>query len=204
MDSQGKTAKDVPALFRDELRFVFSPSTGYLATRHTPDRGLACRSKNPNSIGFATCELNRAEKLAALADRVSAFGQITSKGLVLGEKAVAGELDLLNGISVASILPGNFQKMRAFVLQNLVRKNRDNFCNGSEKRDTLNWACNGDGAVPWISQNLQRLLNGTGHPKTFAKVGLNKVPHSEQPERTRDILNVLNALPSIDPSFGRL
>lgn len=160
MDLKGLHWDDVALGFRNQLKFIFSPSTGNLATEHYSDGQLLCRPLDPldNNPSQAICRLNVGA--GKLTNYTATFGQIISRYLILGEDAVAG-LNLLNGSDVAAILPGNFEEMRRYVLQNIGEFNSSErwVCSTDARKDPDSWACNGDGIVPLISQKLTRLPN---------------------------------------------
>lgn len=201
MDARGFTPRDVKRPFRDQARFIFSPSTGYLATAHDSNGNLVCRPTDPASVSRAICRLTNRETLANLTRVTSVFGQITSRGLVLGEKAVAEDIDLLDGGIAKEALPGKFNQLRGYILENIARRNKSDFCSNSEKKDPNHWACNGDGVVPLISQDLQQLLKTYGVPTPVASAPLRKVRHTDLARQTRVIARTLSAMAQNDSAF---
>lgn len=151
MDREGYNLDNI---WISALDFVLSPSTGYL-TATFDGQGLPVKTNYSNTIWA----LN--ENVDKLYDHVSAYGQITSDGLELGENA-AGYLDLLRGARAAMILPGDLTELRQFVTQNLNQPG---------------WVT-GDGIVPHDSQRLDLILSST-LDKPIWSAKLKDVPHAD-------------------------
>jgi pimeloyl-ACP methyl ester carboxylesterase len=163
----GFTWRDLNFTYRNLFKFVFSPSTGYLATDHDANQ-RPIRS----SISAAIFALN--DRAGTLGSKAVAFGQIYSTGLRMGENAVAG-FNLLDGTSVAGILPGSLNDQRSFILKNLPD----------------DWKNNGDGLVPAASQQLSQLPGFSFGPGVLTTV-LNRISHTNETGQTAVIKTMLN------------
>jgi pimeloyl-ACP methyl ester carboxylesterase len=196
MDDHSVTPSDVREFggLRTALRFVFSPSTGYLATQHDKDGNPVCLA-DPTSISQAICELNRGS--ANLASYVSVFGHVNSHGLMLGEKISLG-IDLLDEKVLTKTLPlvipklsaADFRNMHAYILDNIAKEidAKGRFCNIQPNE----WACNGDGVVPLISQKLNELPGFTAPVR--GEQQLNRTPHKEETARAIQIQKALQSM----------
>jgi len=138
----------------DSLAFVFSPSADYL-TAVLGDDGLP--AVDPRSSAIAT--LN--SQIGALSNRIGIFGQISSNGLELGEDVV-GYGDVLDGAEAGKWLPGDFDDMRAYVVDNLFLQQ---------------WKL-GDGIVPYESQLMNHVPGFDRGSAELSNFKLNKVTHA--------------------------
>ncbi len=152
---------------------LFSPSARYQATAHDVN-GIPVRLLK---ISDAIWQLN--DGADRLDDWVSTFGQIHSRNLRLGENVLGGLLD--NGsIYGKFLIPGDFTVLRRYVLENIGRFNRlGNWKCKSADRNINNWACNGDGIAPTISQRLTRLPGFSRGNKPLHSIALTRVSHAD-------------------------
>lgn len=143
LDSKGYTTND-QILYSDKLRFIYSPSVGYLATDNNSDGKLIF-----SNISSAIWNMNKKNSVKALVNNVSVFGEIASYGIALGEYPIGTEnVDLFNSVLDLPILPGDINNLKSFVFKNI----------------TNGWKNNSDGIVPLKSQIIAGLpyfdLNG--------------------------------------------
>lgn len=191
---------------RDRLEFLFSPSMDFLATEAGGYAGTPCASRGNQAL----CQLNG--EVGRLSGSVDVFGQMVSRGRVLGGDAPIAEgieVDLLGDTAIRRLFPvlipklsaGDFVRLRDYVLADIVAgAHGGDFCSNAKnasqggwawsKRNPDSWACEGDGIVPLISQTFSKLLP----QETFATVNLKGVYHTEQTQRTRNILQLLRAM----------
>jgi len=172
------------------LRFIFSPSVGYLATAHDVN-GVPIRT----ATSAAIWKLN--DGASRLDDWVSVFGQIASIGLRLGEKAFGTDAVYVNmldgdGHLVTPLIdnfgPTDYKRMRRFVLANIgydsqrtLLGHNDNGTWQCTDQDTTinNWACYGDGIVPYVSQRLTILPGFARGKKPLYAANLRRIPHTD-------------------------
>jgi HEAT repeat protein/pimeloyl-ACP methyl ester carboxylesterase len=165
MDTHNYKKSDAGWLFW----FLFSPSTGYMAT--TPS--------NPTPVPAPElATLNRG--MSGLNSCCVAYGEIVSSSLRLGENLV-GDFDFLDGVltSPAAFLPGKYSELRDFVLQNLPD----------------GWRNNTDGVVPLESQKLGA-LSGFSRTSGMAQKTLSKVSHTDETGEVAHIRSMLEKLAS--------
>jgi pimeloyl-ACP methyl ester carboxylesterase len=202
--------QDIPTPFRidarDRLEFVFSPSMNIIATDRVTYRNLPCEERKNSEL----CVLNTgAEQLRG---PVSAFGQLLSRGIVLGARTPLREgvvVNLLGNAFLKEFLPqlipklrsSDFVRMREYVLAGITGTipRSGHFCSNARdpgqatwewsRRNPNSWACNGDGLVPLLSQRLSTLLP----QENVTTVRLNGVPHTEETGRIRNLRQLLQA-----------
>lgn len=193
MDRNGHGPNDTVS----ELRFVFSPSVGDMATSHD-SAGVPVRS----SISEKIWRLN--DGAPALGQWVSAFGEIRSGGLRLGENAY-GDYDVLDNdlgtLAFSFLSPGSFNKMRRYVLYNIGALKRRTLrpdrwsCNRKDLTPSQRaWSCSGDGIVPAVSQRLSKVPGFDRGGKPYRVVTLSSVPHTGQTGQTARIGRLLERL----------
>lgn len=198
---------------RDRLEFLFSPSMDFLATEAGSYTGSPCARRSNQTL----CQLNG--DVGQLSGLVNVFGQMVSRGMKLGGHTPIGEdieLNLLDDAVIKKLFPmmipklsgGDFVRLRDHVLADIVdRAHGGDFCSNAKnanqggwawsKRNPDSWACEGDGIVPLVSQTFSRLLP----QETFTTVNLKGVYHTEQTQRTRNILQLLRAMLKNQPDF---
>lgn len=193
---------------RDRLRFVFSPSMDFLATEPASYRGqIPCDTRQNQAL----CNLNA--EVEQLRTHVTAFGQMLSRGLVLGDETPLEEgvtLDLLGNASLKELMPqfipklnaDDFIRMREYVLSGITGtiSKSGNFCSKTKNPNRANWAwstrnenswaCNGDGIVPYLSQRLSILLPSA----SIASLRLSEVYHTQETGQTRNINKLLKSM----------
>jgi hypothetical protein len=176
---------------------LFSPSVGYQATAHNKN-GKPVRQP----ISEAIWSLN--DSADRLDDYVSTFGHIFSVELRLGENAIF-DFDLLDaGDVLARLVPGSFTKIRRFVLHNIGRDNNGNLighgdngswrCTQGDRSNLNNWACNGDGIAPTISQRMTRIPGFSPGSKPFHPKLLQGIPHLGETGQVGAIKEVLDIM----------
>lgn len=195
MQNEGFTVKNVRVVKTYERRSLFfSPSVRDQATEHN-------RQKKPirNSISNAIWSLN--DSIDRLDDWVSTFGVIYSHRLRLGENACCGgfdRLDLLDDFGVFRrwLIPGRFEELREFILRNTGRIDRflNWTCTKNDRRNPNNWACNGDGIAPTISQRLDYVPGFSAGGKLLHQLAIRKEPHTKETERVTEINLLLNKM----------
>ncbi|MGZ8216219.1 esterase/lipase family protein [Methylomagnum sp.] len=204
---QGIIPTPVTVRSRDQLEFLFSPSMDFLSTEPGTYAGTPCANRTNQTL----CQLNA--DVGQLSGLVEAFGQMVSRGLVLGGDTPIGEgveLDLLGDLAIKRLFPmlipaldsGDFVRLRGYVLADIIGgvSRRGDFCSNAKnakqggwawsERNPDSWACNGDGIVPLISQTFSKLLPR----EKFTTVNLSGVHHTEQTQRTRNIKQLLRAM----------
>ena len=190
LDANGYTPDDVIS----KLRFTFSPSTGYLATSYS---GGTIAEPYPERTAIS-------EPIWALNDDVHAIdavtaviGQISSSGLMLGEDAKWLQ-NLFDGSSWAWLLPGEFEDMRNFVMENIMPV--DIFaCTSNQRNTRTSIACNGDGIVPFLSQRLSDVPGfERGTRKDIYDYQLKGIPHAQETHQTKTIIKVLTEMTKTD------
>jgi HEAT repeat protein/pimeloyl-ACP methyl ester carboxylesterase len=157
---------------RQNLKFVFSPSTGYLAASHSADGGLIW---NPHLWAL---DLKRGK----LRDTVDAAGQIVSTGLGLGESLYLG----CNAFSwagacppLATLLPGDSSELEAYVKENITTG------------PAAGWSTNTDGVVPAASARMGGDWFRPG--VQLVTRYLDRIPHADgMTEQTACILEVMD------------
>jgi hypothetical protein len=179
MDALGYRPEDTISKFR----FLWSPSSGDMATAHD-----ALERPVRTSISEPIWSLN--DNVHRLDGVTDVLGQIDSKGLILGENAVLG-FNLLDGTSMAGVLPGDFTSMRSYVLSNLMLPGVFE-CDDNDRQDENHWACNGDGIVPRISQRLSNVPGfEQGTRKDIWNNVVQQIPHTSETEMTNVIAAML-------------
>lgn len=161
LDDNGKTYSWVQKPFK----FLYSPSTGYLATWHTS----ASPVRRP-----AIWDLNAGA--GKLGSRGVAFGEIISTGLRLGENAWLN-LNVFDGSNLGSFLPGELEKLKEYVHRDLPSS----------------WATDGDGIVPTASQKLTALPGFTKSSST-SRSSLSRVPHIDETAKAATIMKMLEGM----------
>ncbi|MCL5744263.1 MAG: HEAT repeat domain-containing protein, partial [Acidobacteria bacterium] len=160
----------------DQLYFMYSPSTRYLATA-SDSSGEPVR----NSASQPIWDLN--DGVGNLNGVVSVYGQITSGGLELGTYPGLG-----NVLFASALLPGSRDQMLDFVLQNL----------------STDWRDNGDGIVPSASQRFVNIPGFELTADLWYLDLNNHVFHTQETDYSFDILRILNrmrsSLPPAPPS----
>jgi pimeloyl-ACP methyl ester carboxylesterase len=157
------------------FKFLYSPSTGYLATWHSKATPTSARTP-------ATWALNA--NVSALV-RVSAFGEIVSGGLRLGENVYL-RLNVFDGANLASwplgIGKDELPKMKDYVFLDLPG----------------DWGTDGDGVVPVAAQKLEAI---SGLPKSFStlQTKLSRVAHVDETSEAAAILSILEKMLVVVP-----
>lgn len=154
------------------VRFVFSPSTGYLASSHTA-------SKQPlrNAYSEAIWVLNGGA--ARLDGMVDLYGQITSSGIKLGENIVA-RVDLWSILGCLTSTSEEKARLQSFILQNLPD----------------DWLNSGDGIVPLDSQEISN-IPGLRRTKSVWSIDIkDRTNHVGETGKTGEIKSVLDRLTS--------
>ncbi|MGH8584146.1 MAG: SBBP repeat-containing protein [Gammaproteobacteria bacterium] len=171
---------------------LFSPTVRYQATEH--DRaGKPVQTNTSAEIHALNAGARR------LDDWVLTFGQIYSHNLRLGQKII-GTVNILDNDSFVGrwLVAGRFKKMRKYVLENIVsgiaKWPRHSFCVSPDKYDIDNWACNGDGVVPTISQRLIRLPGFSRGNKPLHSGILKGVSHIKETGQMLEINKILDAM----------
>jgi len=207
MDRNGYDAGDVPATVLSAIcllpgtpppaecvyRFkaiLFSPSAGYQATSHNR-AGKPVLTNSSAAIHALNAGADR------LDDWVLTFGQLYSHNFRLAQNII-GPVDLLDNGSLLGrwLVDGRFRKLRRSVLKNIVSRIKltgASFCVKAD-RTINNWACNGDGVVPTISQRLTRLPGFSRGSKPLHSASVKGVSHVSETGRIVEINNVLNAM----------
>jgi hypothetical protein len=170
-------------VIRQELRFVFSPSTGYLGTAHAADGSLDL-ARNP----YLKQLDDGASQLSSVVD---AAGQIVSTGIGLSENLKFG----CNAFTaagpcppLAAILPGDLDPLRNYVMQNIT--------SGAAQ----GWSTNTDGVVPAVSQQMAGSWFGSG--VSLVTRYLDRIPHTEETKQVSCIDEVLNSVVGVLPASG--
>ncbi len=186
-----RNAGERPTEAVEQLRFVFSPSVAAQATEHDAG-GNPIRTPLSENI-FA---LN--DRIGNLTANVKSLGFLESTGLHLGEEGYE-DFDLFKGIGAAALTfltPGSFDRLMAFVLQNIVPINErpvlpDTWsCNGFAFTQHP-WACDGDGIVPTVSQQLNSVPGFASGIFDPVKVTLQGVPHTRETARVTEIQQLI-------------
>jgi hypothetical protein len=166
---------------------LFSPSVGYQATAHDVN-GNPIRKPISEAIWGLNDGADRLE------DWVSTFGQIYSTRMRLGKNSGNAGVNLLNSfiaqdasrvlilkLLIDPVIPGGFREMRRFVLRNIGHF--DVFgkwrCGEQRSTDPFDWACNGDGIVPAISQRLTHLPGFSRGGKPLHSIQLREILHAD-------------------------
>lgn len=191
MDIKGYGPSDIPSYLRSSLRFIFSPSVGYLATDHD-ENGNAVYSEVSQEIW------NLNSIASSLSNNVAVFGQIVSYGLTLGENMVGG-LNIFDGASSAKILPGDYNDLKKYVLANIATVDNDGkFCSEQDKSNSRHWACNSDGLVPFISQRLSALPGFNQEANNVISRVLPKTTHDDETRQYATIIDTLKMMTKED------
>ncbi|MGH8611648.1 MAG: esterase/lipase family protein, partial [Gammaproteobacteria bacterium] len=180
---------------------LFSPSVQYQATDHDD-------SGNPTPPGSPiSAQIRRLNaRVDRLDDWVSTFGQIYSFNLRLGQNLFSdplvpgdrADVDILDNGSFygRALIPGSFSKMRRFVLKNIlsgIKKTGASFCLSAD-RNINNWACDGDGVAPTISQRLTRVPGFSRGRKPLRSASLRGISHIEETKQVMAITRMLDAM----------
>jgi hypothetical protein len=170
-------------VIRQELRFVFSPSTGYLGTAHTAG-GTLDLVQNPPLKQLD----DGASRLSGVVD---ATGQIVSTGLGLGENLLLGcNVFTAAGLCppLAAILPGDLDSLRNYVMENIT------------SGPAQGWSTNTDGVVPAASQQMPGSWFGSG--VSLVTRYLDRIKHTDLPKQVSCIDEVLNTVVGGLPAGG--
>lgn len=170
-------------VIRQKLRFVFSPSTGYLGTAHTAE-GTLDLTQNP--------PLKQLDDGASqLSSVVDASGQIVSTGLGLGENVLLGcNVFTASGLcpALGTLLPGDLDSLRNYVMENIT------------SGPAQGWSTNTDGVVPAVSQQMPGSWFGSG--VSLVTRYLDRIPHIDQTKQVSCIDEVLNTVVGGLPAGG--
>jgi pimeloyl-ACP methyl ester carboxylesterase len=156
-----------------KLKFIYSPSTGYLATSHDSDH----RPRRAQ-ISEAIWALNDGAPM--LLKTVDLFGELRSGLLKLGENISGSPLNL-DDTTLAGCLTKNDKEkadLLAFVESNLPDS----------------WLNEGDGIVPFESQRIISVLGEQVSEKVWYIDLKQKTAHSDETSRTAAIKAILDKL----------
>ena len=139
----------------DALKFIMSPSLGYLAQ--------AFANAQPARNAFSEEISKLEEKVPELLKSVAVLGQMYSVGLAIGENAAPG-LDLFASsiLNPARLLPGDFDEMKSFIFAGVPD----------------NWQ-DGDNMVPAISAKISNLSGVEGSGVPLLSTEMNRKVHSD-------------------------
>ena len=156
-----------------KLKFIYSPSTGYLATSHDADQ----RPRRA-PISEAVWALNDGAPM--LLKTVDLFGELRSRLLKLGQD-ISGSPFHLDDTTLAGCLTKNTDEKTQ--LLDFVKSNLPD-----------SWLNEGDGIVPFESQQILGVLGEHGDATVWYIDLKQKTAHSDETSRTAAIKAILDKL----------